>query len=169
MPRCKGKGSEFERKIAKEIIKFFRKHVQKDLNQNDCWRSVLSGGHEMSSGDLRMSSRMLNLFPFSIECKHRKKIRFENFFLEKRTEERRWLRQAINGSIKIKNMTPVIVMRANANPIYAFVGPLSEVHDTGAEVYFPDVAGPWKLMPWRKFLKLAILNAKQSQRKPFRI
>ena len=162
--RGHGKGSEFERKIAKEIIKAYKKAGWKHLTQNDCWRSVLSGGHDMSVGDLRMSGEMMRLFPFAVECKHRKKIHIENFFFAKMTEEKRWLRQATNGAEKVENMTAVIVMRSNFREILALVGPLSEVHDCGAELYFPEFEGPWKLMPWHKFLKLAIKNAKNLRK-----
>lgn len=161
-----GKGSAFERKIAKEIIKAYRKAGWRDLTQNDCWRSVLSGGHDMSAGDLRMSSQMMRLFPFAVECKHRKKIRIENFFVEDLTEEKKWIRQAVEGAQKGENLTPVLVMKANFLEILAFVGPRSEAHDDAPEVFFNELvslcgfSGPWRMMPWHKFLKLAIQYAK---------
>lgn len=155
--RGHAKGSEFERKIAKEIVKVFKKF---GITQRDCWRSTLSGGHSRSAGDLEMSKKLEEIFPFCLEMKHRKKIRFENFLLEKNTEEKRWLIQAEEGAEKRKGMTPVLVMRANNRPIYALVGPRSEVHDLAAEICFQNVEGIWKLLPWKKFLKLAFTLAK---------
>ena len=111
----KGKGSAFERTVAKLIVKAFRRH---GIEQRECWRSVLSGGHLISSGDLAMSDRLLRLFPFSVECKFRKKIRFENFLLSKLSEERKWLQQAEAGARKVKGLEPILVLKANRGPIY---------------------------------------------------
>ena len=158
MPRGKAKGSEFERKIAKEIVKAFKCF---GITQRDCWRSTLSGGHSRSAGDLELSQRLEELFPFCLEMKHRKKIRFENFLLEKSNkEERRWLVQTLEGAAKIKEMTPVLVMRANNCPIYALVGNRSEVHDDGPEIWIDGEM--WKLLPWKKFLKLAVARARKD-------
>lgn len=163
MPRGHSKGSAFERKIAKEIVKAYKKQGFK-VDQRDCWRSVLSGGHEMSYGDLRMSDKMLRLFPFAIECKHRKKVRVENFFMTK-NKELSWVEQAVGGC-RGEALTPVIVMRGNFGKILALVGPLSEVHDRKrAEIYFQDYDGPWQMMYWSVFLKRAIEHAKKGSKK----
>ena len=164
MPRGKAKGSEFERKIAKEIVKAFKPF---GITQKDCWRSTGSGGHARSAGDLDISDRLYKLFPFCLEMKHRKKIRYENFLLKKLSEERRWIRQTCDGAGKCEGSTPVLVMRANNNPIYALVGPRSEVHSGNtAELYFLDIeTGPWQLLPWKMFLRLAIKMAVSGYRK----
>lgn len=157
--RGHAKGSEFERKIAKEIVKAFKKF---GITQRDCWRSTLSGGHARAAGDLELSQRLEFLFPFCLEMKHRKKVRWENFFQQKTTEESRWVRQAIEGAEKTKDMTPVLVVRANNCPILALVGERSEVHDDAPELWIDGKM--WKLMPWRKFLKLAVEMAKDLKK-----
>lgn len=134
--RGKAKGSEFERKIAKEIVKAYSRF---GITQKDCWRSTLSGGHSRAAGDLEISERLAKIFPFCLEMKHRKKIRFENFMLSKDSEEKRWIKQTIEGAKKAPNTIGVLVMRANNCPIYAM-----EIH------------GGRNLMPWKTFLKKAI-------------
>jgi hypothetical protein len=165
MPKGHSKGSEFERKIAKEIIKAFRKAGWRHLDQNDCWRSVMSGGHDMSYGDLRLSPEMLQLFPFAIECKHRRKIHLENIFMGEMVEERKWITQACEGTKGKHFLTPVLVMRGNFGRILALVGPLSEVQDNDrAEIYFQEANGPWQMMLWSQFLKRAVNQAKKNKK-----
>ncbi len=116
------KGAHFERVIAKLIVKAFKKQK---IEQRECWRSVLSGGHVMSSGDLEMSARLMKIFPFSVECKFRKKIKWQNFLLgdrAKKSEEQKWLKQAVDGAKKIEDLHPLLVMKENRGPIYA-MGP----------------------------------------------
>jgi hypothetical protein len=157
MPKGKAKGSAFERKIAKEIVKAFKVF---GVTQRECWRSTLSGGHSRAAGDLELSQRLEKLFPFCLEMKHRKRVRFENLFLEKVTEEKRWITQTIEGAEKIKGMTPVLVMKGTNNKsILALVGERSEVHDDGPEIWIDGKL--WKLMFWKKFLKMAVELARR--------
>lgn len=151
-----GKGSSFERKIAKEIVKAFKGF---GITQRDCWRSTLSGGHDRSAGDLEISQRFEKLFPCCLEMKHYRKIRYENFLLSKDSKEKKWLVQTVAGSKKRKGTTPVLVMRANHLPVYALVGPRSELHDNGPELWIGGEL--WKLLPWKKFLELAVRLAKE--------
>lgn len=141
MPHGHAKGSEFERKIAKEIVKAYKPF---GITQKDCWRSTLSGGHPRAAGDLEISERLAKIFPFCLEMKHRKRIHFENFLLAKKSEERRWLEQTLAGARKAKGTLPVLVMRANHMPIYAMV------LDT---VMTPPFN---RMMPWKEFLDWAI-------------
>src|SRR6266700_4957618 len=104
----KGKGSGFERQIAKKIVRAFRSF---GIKQRECWRSVLSGGHEISAGDLYMSDRLVKLFPFAIECKFYRRIDWWHFVLshnKKRNKwkEWKWLEQAIEGASKRKGLLP---------------------------------------------------------------
>jgi hypothetical protein len=134
------KGAAFERHVAKMIVKAFRRY---GVKQKECWRSVLSGGHEMSSGDLRMSRRMEKLFPWSVECKFRKKIRWTNLFLYPRitnSAERRWVAQAGAGADK-GTSKPLLVLKENHGPILAY-GPIG-------------VHGQWQLQRFSKFLSNA--------------
>ena len=116
----KGKGSAFERTVAKLIVKAFRRH---GIEQRECWRSVLSGGHLISCGDLAMSDRLLELFPYAVECKFRRRVRWERFLLgykyrRKAWEEMKWIEQAEEGASKRKGLFPILVVKENRGPIY---------------------------------------------------
>jgi hypothetical protein len=148
-----GKGSAFERKVAKEIVKAYSRF---GITQKDCWRSTLSGGHPRAAGDLEISERLNKIFPYCLEMKHRKKIRFEHFLLQKDSEERRWVRQTLEGAAKAEGTTPVLVMRANNCPIYALV----QYPNGWVEV---DSA-TWILLPWKEFLRMAIREIKRYPR-----
>src|SRR5207245_294100 len=100
----KSKGSGFERKVAKLIARAFKKF---GIHQRECWRSVLSGGHAISSGDLTFSPRLEKLFPYSVECKHVRRIRWERFLIasedrKKSWPEVQWLQQVLEGADKRK-------------------------------------------------------------------
>jgi len=116
----KKKGSAFERLVAKQIVKTFRHY---GIKQHECWRSVLSGGHVMSSGDLAMSDRLLELFPYSVECKFRKRIYWERFLIKRDLrmsswEEWKWVEQAKEGALKREGLHPILVLKENHGPIY---------------------------------------------------
>jgi len=152
MPRGKAKGSEFERKIAKEIIKAFRKRF-KDLRQNDCWRSVLSGGHQMSAGDLEMSDRLLGLFPYTVECKFYKKVNWWHFLLvpgnksyKKTWQEWKWVRQAVHAQ-RAKTV-PILVVHGNNGPTMVVRPPR------------PEESG-WCFELWSDFLGRAVKEARE--------
>lgn len=152
MPRGHAKGSEFERKIAKEIVKAYKPF---GITQKDCWRSTMSGGHPRAAGDLEISERLAKIFPFCLEMKHRKRIRFEHFMMGSRSEESRWVRQTLDGASKTKKMKPVLVMRSNNLPILALV----EGRTFGGLSYtswLTSTDHEWLLMLWRDFLKLSI-------------
>lgn len=149
----KGKGSAFERKIAKEIVKAYAKF---GITQKDCWRSTLSGGHDRSAGDLEISERLAKIFPFCLEMKHRKKIRFENFLLTKKSEEGSWIKQTLDGAAKAKGTIPVLVMRANNCPIYALVGRPSRGN---VRVVLENEERQWRMMLWKDFLWATVKDA----------
>jgi hypothetical protein len=145
------KGSEFERKIAKDIVKAFKSF---GVKQRECWRSVLSGGHAIACGDLEMSERLLQLFPYAIECKFYKKIRWENFLLNNWTsKEMKWLLQAKAGADKASkegySLQALLVMKANHTPIYV-------MNPSSRNI----------LVPWTKFLKNAVEDANSMNGKP---
>lgn len=148
----KAKGSGFERQIAKDIIKAFKPFK---VEQRDCWRSVLSGGHPMSSGDLEMSRRMEELFPYSVECKFRKEIRWENFLLgNAKAEETKWIAQVLDGVKKRPELSPLLVLKANHCKALVICtrgissGPFLNVGN--------DV---WRVAHWTTFLKNAVMEA----------
>lgn len=114
----KAKGSHFERVIAKMIVKAFKKH---GIQQRECWRSVNSGGHIIAAGDLEMSDRLMKLFPYAVECKFRKRIKWFLYMLDgasSKAEEIKWLAQAKEGATKIANLRPLLVMKENGGKIY---------------------------------------------------
>ena len=160
MPSGPRKGSAFERKIAKEVVKAFRKAGFK-LEQKDCWRSVLSGGHDMSSGDLRMSKKMEKLFPYAVECKHYKKVRYENFLLAKKnSKEVGWLEQAVAGRRDSK-LGVLLVMKGNNKNILTMRWLAYDEQKKSDNII--NVAGRfWKVKTWTSFLKRAIKQAKEK-------
>jgi hypothetical protein len=148
----KRKGSAFERKIAKDIVKAFRKF---GIEQRECWRSVNSGGHEIACGDLEMSDRLMKLFPYSVECKHRKKIKWQNFMMGPNgSEEQKWIRQAKDGAKKLRNMYPILVMKEN-------FGPTLVLPCGGYELDW--VIG--RLVTWTQLLKNAVKEANSHKGK----
>lgn len=156
----KNKGGAFERFIAKAIVKAYRKPF--GIEQRECWRSVLSGGHFMSAGDLALSDRLAKLFPWATECKFRKKVKWENILAGKKgTEEMNWIDQAKQGADKRKGLKPLLVIKANHQPIRAFV--CDGVAVGGDNPCWIDGQGDcWTLMPWTRFLNQAV---KEAQRK----
>lgn len=153
------KGAHFEREIAKAIVKAFKKAKFKVV-QRDCWRSVLSGGHSMSSGDLEMSAKMEELFPYSVECKFRKKINWENFLLgNQKSEEVKWLKQAEEGATKRKGLEPLLVLKANGKKVLVLFPEDSDCE--GGLLYGPRYS--YKVLPWKKFIKHAIYLAETRE------
>jgi hypothetical protein len=145
------KGAEFERHIAKLIVAAFKHH---GIEQRECWRSVMSGGHEMSSGDLYMSDRLAKLFPWSIECKFHKHIIWPNFWMSPiyrhPCREQRWLAQAKEGAAKRPDLQPLLVVKENHSDIYALY----------SEPMWRDEL---IVFPFRKFLCDAAANTKPSK------
>lgn len=154
----KSKGSGFEREIAKKIVKAYKKF---GVKQRECWRSVLSGGHIISAGDLVMSDRLEQLFPYAVECKFRKRIRWENFLVgNPKTEERKWIEQALEGAAKSRNLAPLLVLKANHCPIMVLrLGTIDE------EPVLTLHSMLWKAESWTKFLKKAVEVARRHKGK----
>jgi len=142
------KGAEFERWVAKRIVKAFRKKFPW-VKQRDCWRSVLSGAHEMSSGDLRLTPSFQYLFPYSVECKFHKRIDWWKFLIpdeHPRGKEWKWIKQAIDGAKKSKGLLPLLVMKCNRGPVIAC---------------YPGTAiEGWRYETLNNFLKRAVASAK---------
>jgi hypothetical protein len=142
------KGASFERVIAKLIVKAFKHH---GIEQRECWRSVMSGGHEMSSGDLTLSDRLAKLFPWSVECKFHKHVIWPNFWMALRyrrpCREQRWLAQAIEGANKRSDLSPLLVVKENHSDIYALYY-VEYVDDGDGEL----TRGELVVAPFHKFL-----------------
>src|ERR1039458_7034048 len=83
--RSKQKGSRFELLIAHKIVAAGGQPFEK----KDCYRTPQSGGHRFAgANDLQISDRLLDIFPFGGEMKHRKTFRIEQmFYPSKETRE----------------------------------------------------------------------------------
>ena len=159
--RGHGKGSEFERKIAKQIVKAFKSF---GVKQNDCWRSVLSGGHKMSAGDLRMSARMEELFPYAVECKFYRKIKLENFLLgNPKSKELLWLDQTCEGSKKSNGLKALLVMKANNQKILTMRWLGYDEHKRITDNVIQIAGRYWKVRTWTDFLARAVRRAKKRE------
>lgn len=156
--RCKGKGQAFERVIAKDIVKAFR-DAGFTVEQNDCWRSVLSGGHAMSAGDLRMSAQMKKLFPYAVECKFYKKIKLENLLLgNRKSKEVQWLAQTMEGSKRSGGLGALLVMKANQQKTLALRW-ISYDERKRLENYVQVNGAYWRVRTWKGFLQWAVKMA----------
>lgn len=143
----KRKGSGFERRIAKAIVKAFEGF---SITQRDCWRSINSGGHVIACGDLGMSEKLMKLFPYSVECKFRKKIHWQNFMLGGKNEEMGWIAQATEAAKKIEGLRPILVMKENFGPIYVM----------GMGIW----SGWPRITTWTRFLANAVKEANSQRR-----
>lgn len=69
------KGNKFENIVAKLIVSAFAQH---GITGKDCYRTPSSGGHRFAKkqdpGDLVLSPKMEELFPFEVEAKFYKEI-----------------------------------------------------------------------------------------------
>jgi len=123
----RGKGSSFERAVAKMVLKTFP-----GFSAKDCYRTPLSGGHFAASkndpGDLVMSPKLRQLFPFSVECKSYKELPLETFWLPETKRKgliNGWLKQCVkacNGSFDKKQpgdqLYPLLIMKGNRGRIF---------------------------------------------------
>lgn len=146
----KSKGSAFERKVAKMIAAAFRNF---GIHQRECWRSVLSGGHKISCGDLTLSPRLEKLFPFSIECKHIKRIHFERFlfppyYRKSSWPEWQWVAQAEGDVKKRPELKPLLVMKSNTSKVL---------------VLYKNEFG-YRMVEFADFLKRAVRQAKKVRK-----
>lgn len=148
----KSKGSGFERSLAKQIVAAFRKF---GIVQRDCWRSVLSGGHMISAGDLVMSERLEKLFPFAVEAKFRKKILWSNF-LQCKSEEASWLLQAKQGAAKRDGLIALLVVKANHTQILALRCCGSSQYGKLCPSLVDADGDVWTVSTWTQFLKEAV-------------
>ena len=152
------KGAAWEREVAKKIVKAFKPF---GIEQRDCWRSVLSGGHQMSFGDLVMTEKLLRLFPFAVECKFNRKIDWWHYLVHKKYrsdswKEWLWVKQACEGGLKGKRfeVIPLLVIKENHGPTLAIMLP----HDCSV----PDnLTG--QAFEFNDFLKRVVRVAKKRE------
>ncbi len=127
----KRKGNAFERAIMNKIVKTFSPF---GITVTDAFRSILSGGHKDSCGDISFSPALIKMFPFSIECKFYKKIDMYNLLVPwekmgKSNKFKMWWNQTLEGAKKNPKLAPLLVFKSNNNEIMcmAYYGNLSMV------------------------------------------
>lgn len=156
----KAKGSGFERDTAKKIVKAFKDF---GVEQKDCWRSVLSGGHVISAGDLWMSEKLEKLFPYVIECKFRKKVKWENILLgNEKAEEMKWVAQVLEAVTKRNGLSPLLVVKEN-NCSVLVLSPCKKEKLNSIRL----TTGPWqwwRMEKWESFLASAVKRARKTNR-----
>lgn len=111
----KRKGSSFERKTMRQIILAFAKF---NVASTDAFRSILSGGHKESFGDISLSPALAKLFPFSVECKHWRVVDiYQNFCqfdkMGKACKLKKWWQQTLEGAKKSGQLKPLLVFKSN--------------------------------------------------------
>lgn len=127
--RSRRKGKGFERKVAEMVLAAFADH---GMGEEDCYRTPNSGGHRQSAkldpGDLVISPRLRELFPFHVECKNQKALEVFHFFVpfEKHKStwsERQWIDQAIDAERRssVKDLHPLLVFKKNNCPVLCAV------------------------------------------------
>lgn len=127
------KGSSFERQVAKMVIGAF---AEKGVTKLDCFRSPLSGGHYAASqtdpGDLVISPKLAEYFPFSIECKSYAKLDWALLFNCPPTSHwTKWMAQCMKAAGK---KPALVVFKGNRTPVFAMYP-----YKTMAG-FFPDVS-----------------------------
>lgn len=77
-----------------------------------------------------MSDRLLTVFPWVVECKHRKNWSLEVMMKAERAQEAKWFQQVERAAEKSNDrrnlfngdrLSPMIVVRGNGTDIYAIV------------------------------------------------
>lgn len=155
--RSKQKGSDFERLVAKMVLSAFGK----EFTQKDCFRTPMSGGHPFADGgDLVISPRLREVFPFVVECKHDKTWRPDMFFsLTKLVTN--WLNQARaeEKDERAEGRSLLLVMRGNNTDIYC-VARLATIAQLRGLTNMPQLRfyerqQPFVLTLFREFLEKA--------------
>lgn len=155
----KQKGSAFERKVAK-LIRVAAKRVMK-VKKSDVYRTPMSGGHihakRENPSDLVISKRVRKRFPFVVECKHYRRIRY----LELMTPSfeggiHKWIEQ-VKKCVKGNRYCPLVVMMENRGNIFCAF-PLMLPMATGPYkprrgLLFMHGKEQWCLMLFSTFLK----------------
>lgn len=147
-----GKGSHFERVVAKAVGRLLKPY---GIQQSECWRSILSGGHKASHGDLDLSAAALALFPYTVECKFWKSFRpehlWENFGPKKGPGQiQKWMDQAINET---KDGTETLVVaKTNHFPALAIVTESPVFAACCVPQYWPRFVFRYRGKPWQVLL-----------------
>lgn len=88
---AKAKGRKFQQEVRDKILTVFKSLALRDVQST----SMGAGGE-----DIKLSSEAHRLFPFSVECKHRKTFAIYNDY-----------EQAVSNAPK--GATPIVFLKAN--------------------------------------------------------
>ena len=147
------KGKAFERMIAKMIVAKFAKT---GITNKDCYRTPNSGGHPYANvvdpGDLVVSPKLLEYFPFHVECKHWKDIQIEHLFVEWKRwqptwEFSQWFKQVYKA--ETSGREPIIVFRKNNGPILC----ATQRAGLNPSIRFLYKRDEWRVVTFERFLK----------------
>ena len=129
----RAKGSAFERQVAKDVIQAFAKY---GITVKDAYRTPLSGGHFAASrtdpGDLVISPKLAEYFPFSVECKSCAKLDWALLFNCPPTSHwTKWMAQCMKAA---GSKPALVVFKGNRTPIFAMYAYKSMAD------FFPDIS-----------------------------
>ena len=147
----KAKGSAFE--LA--VVKLIRKAVKRKFpSESICYRTPRSGGHYIIGGaDIIIGPELRKIFPFAVECKHRKTIKLHKLFkVSKETKE--FLKQSIENTYESDDY-PLLVIRGTRTPIFC-ASTIDALKSSGYEVlstpHIPGLVFKYRSKTWKIFL-----------------
>lgn len=169
----RNKGNGFERETSKTIAHAFR-HFH--ITQKDVYRTPSSGGHKYAKksdpGDLVISRKLRELFPFSVECKFYRKIDLFKLFepIEdhvKSSQFKNWLAQTCKTCNGSKKLYPMLVFKQNQSlvlcaipAIYPLVADMSRRNYTRLKMKYRDE--DWYVVRFDQLLKQLVREAKRN-------
>lgn len=177
--RGKKKGNGFETTIRRQITKAFSAH---GITDTDAFKSILSGAHKESFGDISLSKALSKLYPYATECKWHRKIDLYNFLTQwekmvKSNQLKNWWAQAIEGAAKCKHLYPLLVFKSNnkstfciiqSNALYSVLGVqyniLRKKNINHITVYHPDGSELYGF-EFKYLLKMLVNKAKKGPNK----
>ena len=150
MGHGKKKGAAFEL----HVVKLIRKAIAKRYDDDVCFRTPRSGGHPIIGGaDIIIKPRLRKIFPFAIECKHRKTIKIEQF-LKVNAQTKAFLKQTMENTFESDDL-PLLVVRGTRTPILA-ISTVSALQASGyGALTNPEIPGflfRFRSKTWKGFL-----------------
>lgn len=109
----KAKGSEYERKIAKLLSKFWGEEFHRVPQSG----GLRWGDDNRVAGDI--TTPIDSVFPFTVECKKREGWELEQV-LKGTGDVEKWWNQAVNDSERV-NLKPLLIFSKNFAPSYVMV------------------------------------------------
>jgi hypothetical protein len=171
--RGRQKGNRFENEVAKIVAHAFR-HF--GITSTDSYRTPSSGGHRFAKkkdpGDLVISKKLRELFPFSVEVKSYGKIDLFKLFTPiedhlKSSQFKQWLAQtcaACNGN---KRLYPMLVFKQNQSVIlcaipavYPLIAHFSRRNYTRTKMQYRGET--WYVVRFDQLLKQLVREAKRN-------